>query len=122
MHGYSRTTGDMDIWVQATSDNYQRLIEAFRVFGMPVFDMTEEKFLALDGNDVFTFGKPPVCIDIITRIKGLAFEEAFVAAQWFELEEGLQVRGLNIRDLLQSKRAANRNKDLDDIENLTKKQ
>lgn len=25
LHGYSRTTGDMNIWVERTSENYQRL-------------------------------------------------------------------------------------------------
>lgn len=119
LHGYSRTTGDMDIWVQPSSENYQRLVRAFQVFGMPVFDMTEEKFLNLDFNDVFTFGRPPVSIDIITRIKGLDFDETFVAAQWFELEENLAVRALNLKALIQAKRASGRNKDLDDIEHLT---
>jgi len=28
-HGYHRTTGDMDIWVNKTSENYQKLLSAF---------------------------------------------------------------------------------------------
>ncbi len=118
LHGYSRTTGDMDIWVQPSRENYQYLVRAFYIFGMPVFDMTEEKFLETDLYDVFSFGRPPVSIDIITRIKGLDFEEAFAFAQWFDVEENLQVRALNLRSLIQSKRASGRNKDLDDIEHL----
>lgn len=39
LHGYSRTTGDMDIWVELTHDNYQKIKSAFLNFGMPVFDM-----------------------------------------------------------------------------------
>ncbi len=119
LHGYSRTTGDMDIWVQPIRENYHRLAQAFQTFGMPVFDMTEDKFLAPDFYDVFTFGKPPVCIDIITHIKGLDFEEAATNAQWFEIEEKLHVHGLSLHDLIQAKRASGRNKDLDDIEHLT---
>jgi hypothetical protein len=119
LHGYSRTTGDMDIWVQPSRENYNRLARAFQAFGMPVFDMTEDKFLAPDFYDVFTFGRPPVCIDIITHIKGLDFEEAAANAQWFEIEETLQVHGLSLHDLIQAKRASARNKDLDDIEHLT---
>lgn len=38
LHGYSRTTGDMDIWVERTRENYLRLKKAFDDFGMPVFD------------------------------------------------------------------------------------
>jgi hypothetical protein len=119
LHGYSRTTGDMNIWVQPSRENYRRLVQAFQMFGMPVFDMTEDKFLAPDFYDVFTFGRPPVCIDIITHIKGLDFEEAVANAQWFDIEEGLKIRGLSLKDLIQSKRASGRNKDLDDIEHLT---
>ena len=28
-HGYNRTTGDLDIWVEATKENYQCLKKAF---------------------------------------------------------------------------------------------
>lgn len=81
--------------------------------------MTLERFLLLPYYDVFTFGRPPVCIDIITHIKGLDFEEAFSAALWFDIEEGLSVRGLSLQSLITAKRATARNKDLDDIEHLS---
>jgi len=42
LHGYIRGTGDMDIWVNKTKDNYRKLVLAYSQFGMPVFDMTEE--------------------------------------------------------------------------------
>ena len=42
LHGYIRGTGDMDIWVNKTRDNYKKLVRAYSRFGMPVFDMTEE--------------------------------------------------------------------------------
>ena len=45
LYGYSRTTGDMDILVNKTKENYQRLLKAFHDFKMPVFDMTEDNFL-----------------------------------------------------------------------------
>ncbi len=45
LHGYNRTTGDMDIWVNQTKENYQKIVKSFHEFGTPVFDMTEENFL-----------------------------------------------------------------------------
>ena len=45
LHGYNRTTGDIDIWVNCTEKNYQNLLKAFFDFGMPVFDMTLDNFL-----------------------------------------------------------------------------
>ena len=29
LHGYVRGTGDMDIWVNKTTDNYKKLVKAF---------------------------------------------------------------------------------------------
>ena len=56
LHGYSRTTGDMDIWVDRTPENYKKIKGAFFDFGMPVFDMTEENFLNNPEMEVFSFG------------------------------------------------------------------
>ncbi len=82
IHGYNRATGDMDIWVRRSPDNYAKIVKAFLIFGMPVFDMRLEKFLEDDGVNVFTFGRKPVAIDLMTGCKGLEFEETFQAAQW----------------------------------------
>lgn len=42
LHGYSRTTGDLDVWVEKSAANYGRLEKSFYSFGMPVFDMTPQ--------------------------------------------------------------------------------
>jgi predicted nucleotidyltransferase len=118
LHGYARTTGDMDIWVKAVASNYKKLLKAFEVFGMSVFDMTETRFLDTSENKVFSFGRPPVSIDIITKIKGLAFDEALASAEWLDIEGDFRVRVLNLNSLITAKKASGRNKDLDDIENL----
>lgn len=118
LHGYRRVTGDMDIWVNRTKENYSNLSRAFSQFGLPLFDMTEEKFLDIDTADVFTFGRPPVSIDIITELKGVKFDDAFSHAVQFH-ENGLSIRFLHLNNLIQAKRAAGRHKDLDDLEKLT---
>jgi len=48
LHGYIRTTGDMDIWVNSTKENYQKNLKSFSDFGLSVFDMTEQNFLNTD--------------------------------------------------------------------------
>ena len=82
LHGYNRTTGDLDIWLERTEENYTRLVSAFRIFNMPVFDMSLENFLNTSQYDVFTFGVPPVSIDIMLNVKGLDFKEALSLAEW----------------------------------------
>lgn len=118
LYGYHRTTGDLDIWVDPTGDNYIRLKRAFSIFQMPVFDMSEEKFLS-DKYDVFTFGRTPVSIDIMTQVKGLNFKECFDAAPIHEVDQ-ISVRVLHLQHLIQSKKASGRYKDLDDIQHLEK--
>ena len=117
LHGYSRTTGDMDIWVERTAGNYKTIITAFLHFGMPVFDMTEDAFLNNADLDVFSFGKPPSSIDIMVAVKGLNFDDCYKKAVCFE-EEGLMIRTIYIKDLIAAKKASGRPKDMDDLENL----
>ena len=100
-----------------TSENYHRIRDAFDSFGMPVFDMTESNFLDHPTWDVFTFGVPPVAIDILVKLSGISFNEIFSRAVYFE-DDGLRVRVIHLNDLLEAKRIAARPKDLDDLENL----
>lgn len=117
LHGYPRTTGDMDIWVEQSRENYNRVRLAFLHYGMPVFDMTEEHFLNHKDWDVFTFGRPPYSIDIMTKVKGLNFGECYDQTVFFE-ENGLQIRTIDINNLIEAKKASGRFKDQQDIENL----
>ncbi|MEM1325842.1 MAG: hypothetical protein AAGI23_07810 [Bacteroidota bacterium] len=123
-HGYLRTTGDIDIWVNRTSKNYSRLVIAFSSFGMPVFDMTASNFLDIKQFDVFTFGVPPIAIDVMTQVKGLDFDEVFdkrIVESMSEKEEFF-INVIPYDALIQAKKAAGRNKDLGDIDYLTNKE
>ena len=117
LHGYSRTTGDMDIWVDRTPENYLQIKKSFIEFGMPVFDMTEENFLFHSAWDVFTFGMPPVAIDLMIKIEGVDFASAFERAVIF-MEDQLAIRTIHKSDLIALKKAAGRAKDINDLENL----
>lgn len=117
IHGYPRTTGDMDIWVDRTPENYQRLQFAFQIFGMPVFDMTSDNFLNHKTWNVFTFGIPPVAIDIMVELEDFSFEDIFSRAVWFE-DTDVRVWVIHKHDLIDAKRKTGRTKDLNDLENL----
>lgn len=117
-HGYNRTTGDLDVWVNPTKENYQKLILAFNKFGLSLFDMTEELFLVNKELNVFTFGRPPVCIDLLTRLKGLNFEEVYSNSYQTEFS-GVQVRMIDLPDLIRAKIASNRPKDIDDVNHIS---
>ncbi len=117
LHGYSRTTGDLDIWVRKTAENYERIKKGFHLFGMPLFDMTRFNFLENADFDVFSFGRSPVSIDIMTDVKGLIFEDAFAKSSMVKIENIL-IRLIHYEHLITAKQASGRSKDLDDLENL----
>ena len=120
LHGYSRTTGDIDIWVERSLENYHRLEKTFLKFGMPMFDMTKQNFLSNSKIDVFTFGRPPSSIDVMTDVKGMDFNECYNNAVFFD-EDGLQIRTIHFNNLIAAKKASARYKDMDDLENLKPK-
>ncbi len=119
-YGHPRVTGDMDIWVERKEENYKKLVNAFREFKMPLFDMTLEKFLNAAENDVFTFGRNPVAIDIMTEVKGLDFGQTYSASKVI-IDNGLSIRIIHLNDLIVTKKASGRLKDLDDINQLKKR-
>jgi predicted nucleotidyltransferase len=116
-YGYARTTGDMDLWVDCTAENYALLENAFNEFQMPVFDMTLDRFLQTDQVDVFRFGRKPVAIDIMTQMAHLDFETCFAKKQLFN-DDGLILPVVHLDELKVAKTKAGRSKDLDDLEHL----
>ena len=84
---------------------------------MPVFDMTEDNFLHHPVWDVFTFGVPPVSIDIMINLEGFRFADIYKRSVIFE-DEGLVIPVIHKNDLIAAKQRAGRSKDLDDLENL----
>ena len=117
VHGYHRTTGDMDIWVEPSQDNYNLLINSFSKFGFPTNAITIENFLNTQDQDVFTFGRPPMAIDILTMVKGLDFTESYALSE-IHIINDIPVRVVHLNHLKQAKKAAGRYKDLDDLNNL----
>jgi hypothetical protein len=117
-HGYGRTTGDMDIWVNKTENNYLKIKMAFSDFGMPMFDMTIDNFLS-DKNDVFSFGREPQKIDLMTALKGLTFDDAYLNKVKSQIK-GTELFLIGVDDLIKAKSAVSRTKDKLDIEMLKK--
>lgn len=119
LHGYSRSTGDLDIWTNPTEQNYLHLMKAFTRFGLPTTSISKADFIDTEKYDVYTFGLPPICIEILTQVKGLQFDNAFTNALWLQVSDSVQVRTLALSDLILSKKSAGRYKDYDDIEHLS---
>ncbi|MBA2613488.1 MAG: nucleotidyltransferase [Bacteroidetes bacterium] len=116
-HGFPRTTGDLDIFVEVSKENYLKIKQAFFEFGLSMFDMTEENFLLNKDLTVFSFGRSPVSIEILKKISGLSFEEVYQNAIDTEIEN-IPLKIINLKDLIKNKKTSGRAKDINDIENL----
>ena len=116
-HGYSRTTGDLDIFVEVSEENYSKIKLAFNFFGLPIFDMTPFNFLENLEMDVFSFGRSPVSIDIFKQISGIDFNTVYENSI-VSVFEKIPMRIIHLNDLKTNKQKSARSKDLNDLENL----
>ena len=111
-HGAPRATGDLDIWVRPTQENADRVLDALRVFGAPLFDLTHDDLVRPD--TVFQIGLPPSRIDLLSGISGVAFDDAWPTR--IEISIGaLKVPVIGRDEFIANKKASGRPKDLSDL-------
>jgi hypothetical protein len=107
-----RATGDLDIWVGSEPENAKRVWNALVAFGAPLDQITVED-LCVDDVE-FQVGIAPSRIDVLTTIGGVEFSEAWSRRERVEMW-GLSVPVIGREDLILSKRAAGRQRDLADL-------
>ena len=115
VHAEPRATKDLDIFIRSDEDNSTAVFHALAQYGAPLDGLSPTDFL--DGS-TFQIGQPPARIDILQRIDGVAFDEA-----WKNRMEGLidgEVRTAVISrdDLIRNKLACGREQDILDAKQL----
>ena len=110
-----RFTKDLDVWIRNSPENAAKVYKALAEFGAPLQKdgLVPEDFTSQDLT--YQIGVAPVRIDILTRISGIQFAEAWqnrVAGTFF----GLPVHFISLRDLIINKKAAARSSDLEQLE------
>jgi hypothetical protein len=118
-YGYPRATGDMDIWIMASSENSQKVFRTLKEFGAPLTQINETTFAA--GDIVFQIGVAPRRIDIITAIDGVEFNEAWQRRVDIDVD-GLKVPFISKSDLIKNKESTGRDKDSLDVKYLKSNQ
>jgi hypothetical protein len=115
LHGYVRTTNDLDIWINVNPENAARTDRALREFGFAPAALTPDLFLTR--NNVVRMGLPPVRIEILTSISGVEFDACYAEKVMIQIEEML-VPVISLARLRENKAASGRTRDLADLENL----
>ena len=114
-HGVPRYTGDMDIFVKPDKENALRILRALNDFGFGSVGLKEADFR--NSNKVVQLGYPPVRIDIITSISGLAWDDAHKGRVKGKYGD-VQVSYIGRDHFILNKRASGRKKDIADLEAL----
>ena len=121
-HGYQRHSAAIDLWIDPSSENFDRLLVVLRslgyeLAGLPDAVLRQEQNISIKIS-------PDMDIEIITRFDpGKSFEEAWAASETSELagEPVAIYRILSYEDLIASKLRSARPKDLLDIQELKRK-
>jgi hypothetical protein len=113
IHGSPRATKDLDVWIDATADNAERVLDALREFGAPLGDLTVSDLDHVGTG--FKMGIPPRRIDVLTQIEGITFAEAWPNRIDAEFADGVRCPVIGLADILTNKRAAARPQDLADV-------
>lgn len=113
VHGHPRATKDLDVWVEPTAENAPKVIRALREFGAPLMGLTAQD-LETPGIGL-QIGREPLRIDIITKVTGPDFAEAWATHIEAEFAPEVRVPVIGMDALLANKRAAGRPQDLADV-------
>lgn len=116
-HGFPRTTGDIDFFIEASEENAARLEEVLDRFGFRSLGLTAKDFL--EPGTIIQLGYPPHRIDLVTSISGVTFAEAW-ERRVRALIEDLPMNFVDRPTRLANKAAAGRPKDLADIDALSR--
>jgi len=114
-YGRPRTTGDLDLWVDSTLANAQRVFRALRGFGAPLEGISSDDFVT--PGTVFQVGVAPSRIDILTSLTGLSFATAWKNRRRARYES-VPISLISERDFIRNKRAVGRTRDLADAEEI----
>jgi len=114
-HGYPRFTADIDLFIERSPDNAERLLRVIEQFGFADLGLSTEDFLHED--QVIQLGVAPNRVDLLTFLSGVSFEDAWATREQGDVD-GLIVPFISKALLKRNKAASGRMQDLADLERL----
>jgi predicted nucleotidyltransferase len=110
-HAEPRATKDLDVFLGGSQENLDRAAQALARYGAPVNVVEATRSLA--ESEVVYLGRPPLRVDLLRAIDGVAAADVLrnaISATW----DGTPVRVIALDDLIANKHAAGRPQDLAD--------
>ncbi len=116
VYGVPRSTKDMDLFIDHKMQNCRRLLKAFKSIQLGTAYLTTAQ--KIFDNEVTIFDDV-IRIDVLTRVTGLEFDSAWRTQNELKIEN-VSIPFVSFDHLIQSKKAAGRKQDLEDVEFLTR--
>jgi hypothetical protein len=107
-----RTTKDLDLFIRSNAENAKAVFRALTQFGAPLQGMSPADFA--DGT-VFQIGQPPNRIDVLQRIDGITFDEAWTNRVPGLIDGEVPASVISRDDLIRNKLASGREQDILDV-------
>jgi hypothetical protein len=117
-HAQPRFTKDLDVFIKADAANARAALQALASFGAPLDGITVDDLA--DPVKFFRFGIEPIAIDVLPSIDGVDFDAAWERRVEGVIDPQSGLKGFYISkdDLIASKLAAGRLRDLADVEEI----
>lgn len=115
VHLEPRTTKDIDLWIRTDSENAKAVFQALAEFGAPLAGISPADFT--DGT-IFQMGQPPERIDILQRIDGVSFDDAWTNRIEGSIDGEIPTAIISREDFIRNKLASGRDQDLLDVKKL----
>ena len=113
LHAQPRATKDLDVLISADAENSRAVFSALTKFGAPLAGLSAKDFM--DPGNFFRMGTPPVMVDIMPKISGVEFDDAWQRRVEVAIDDALTVPFISRADLLAAKISAGRAQDLADV-------
>ena len=117
-YGHIRFTGDVDFFYDSTEDNVLRLHAALSDFWEGVIPGLSDFRELAEAGRIIQFGLPPNRIDLLNRIDGVTFSEAWTNRLTVAMtlgSETITFSYIGLEDLVRNKTASGRAKDQEDL-------
>lgn len=120
-YGYTRATGDIDLWIYDEISNRKRLTETFTEMGIEGAEVLEKGPLIAGFTEILLLNG--IYIDLMSELQFFTqenFDECYEICEIFNLEENCPIKVLHINKLIEEKDKSNRSKDKEDAVQLKK--
>lgn len=110
--GRPRNTDDLDIWIDCSQNNAEKVVTSLKKFGFDLPELNPELFTR--GHGIVRLGNPPWKLEILVQIAGVEFEDCYPRRSTWPIGD-MNIPMISLPDLRINKKASGRPKDLADL-------